>query len=349
VRRRRSAVRWWPPGPHRPCPTCRVSADADPLTSDSIWDLTARPRSLVVLGAGPVGCELGQAFARLGTAVTLVESAAGILPGEEPEASALLAAALRREGVDVRTGAAACAVRRTREGVDVEVDGGTSVAAARVLVATGRRPGTAGLRLDSVGAGTGGRGHVRVDDRLRTDNPAVYAAGDVTGLLPFTHVAGVHGSVAATNAVLAPVRRVDHHAMPWVTFTDPEVARVGVAEAGAWARRGDGVRVRVLDHSHLDRAVVEDHTAGMTRVVLDRRGRVLGATVVAPRAGEMLSELTALVARGGRLRDLAPVTHPYPGWGDGPWNAALAEVGATLSRPVPRRLARLGVVLRRGW
>ena len=319
----------------------------DPLTSETVWDLGRRPDSLVVLGAGPIGCELGQGFARLGTAVTLVEAAAQVLPGEDPEASDRLAAVLRGEGVDLRTGARARGARPVGDGVEITLAHGGTVVAERVLVALGRRPATADLGLDALGVACSGSGHVVVDDRLRTTAPGVFAAGDVVGVLPFTHVAGVHGSVAATNAVLAPLRRADHRAMPRVTYTSPEVARVGLTEAQARAEHGAAVRVRTLDHAHVDRAVVEDETGGLTRVVLDRRGRVLGATVVAPRAGEMISELTALVGRRGRLRELAGVTHPYPGWGDGVWNAALAEVGATLARPVPRRLAHLGVALRR--
>ncbi len=322
-------------------------ADAEPLTTDTVWDLTERPRSLVVLGAGPIGCELGQGFARLGTAVTLVEGAEQVLPGEEPEASALLGAALVREGLDVRTARRATAVRRGRDGWEVELDGGATVTGERILVALGRRPATAGLGLDVLGVEVSESGHVVVDDRLRTTVPGVFAAGDAVGAVPsgaaapFTHVAGVHGSVAATNAVLAPLRRVDHRGMPRVTYTQPEVAHVGLTEAEARSVVGDGVRVRVLGHAHVDRAVTEDDTEGVTRVVLDARGRVLGATIVAPRAAEMLPELIALTTRRGRLRELVGVTHPYPGWGDGVWNAALAEVGDALNRPAARRLAQL--------
>lgn len=342
-------------GAHPVLPAIPGLADAGPLTSDSVWDLDEPVPSLVVLGAGPIGCELGQGFARLGTAVTLVEAAGRVLPGEEPAASARLTTALARDGVDVRPGRRATAVRQGVDGWEVELDDGTRACGARVLVALGRAPATSGLGLDAVGVDRAPTGHVLVDDRLRTSAPGVFAAGDVVGELlpsgalppmPFTHVAGVHGSVAATNAVLAPVRRVDHHAMPRVTYTDPEVAHVGLTEDRA-REVVDGVRVRTLEHGEVDRAVVEDEAAGVTRVVLDRHGRVLGATVVGPRAAEVLSELTALVARRGRLRELAGVTHPYPGWGDAVWNAALAEIGAVLATPSARRVARLGVLARR--
>jgi pyruvate/2-oxoglutarate dehydrogenase complex dihydrolipoamide dehydrogenase (E3) component len=327
-------------------------ADAAPLTTDSVWDVDTPVRSLVVLGAGPIGCELGQGFARLGTAVTLVEAADRVLPIEEPAASARLRAALVRDGVDVRTGARALAVHPGRDGPEVELDRGARVTGERILVALGRAPATAELGLEALGVACAPSGHVVVDDRLRTSAPGVFAAGDVVGdlpsggAMPFTHVAGVHGSVAATNAVLAPLRRVDHRGMPRVTYTDPEVANVGLTEDQARAAH-DGVRVRTLEHGEVDRAVTEDETGGVTRVVLDRRARVLGATVVGPRAAEVLGELTALAARRGRLRDLAGITHPYPGWGDAVWNAALAELADALTTPAARRAARLGVRARR--
>jgi pyruvate/2-oxoglutarate dehydrogenase complex dihydrolipoamide dehydrogenase (E3) component len=162
----------------------------------------------------------------------------------------------------------------------------------------------------------GERGNVEVDAKLRTSNRRTYAAGDVTGTLPFTHVAGMHGSIAATNALLAPLRRIDHERIPWVTFTDPEIAHVGLTEEQARQRHGEATRVRLITHEHADRAITQDDTDGFTHVVLDAKARVLGATIVAPRAGEMIAELTALVARGDRLRGLASVVHAYPTWSD---------------------------------
>lgn len=309
------------------------------LTSDTVWDLEALPDPLLVLGGGAVGCELAQAFARLGARVVLVEAAERLLPVESPAASAVLAAALAADGVDVRTGTTLERVAAGGAGVvaTLRVDRQSSeVGVQRVLVAVGRRPDVGDLEPGAAGVHVGERGEARVDERLRTANPRVFAAGDVTGGLALTHVAGVQGSIAATNALLGPWRRWDPRAVPWVTYTDPEVARVGLTEDQARAAHGAGVRTRRVEHAHLDRAVIEGATAGFSDVVLDRRGRVVGACVVAPRAGEMLAELTALVARRGRLRDLAGVVHPYPGWSDGPWRAALDEVTATTRRPLVR-------------
>lgn len=157
----------------------------------------------------------------------------------------------------------------------------------------------------------------------------------------------MHSSIAATNALLAPVRRIDHERIGWVTFTDPEIAHIGLTEDEARRRHGDAIRIRLLRHEHVDRAIVEDATGGFTHAVLDLKGGVLGATIVAPRAGEMIAELAALVARGGRLRDLASVVHPYPAWPDGVWNAAVAEAAEALQTPTMRRLTNVLLRLRR--
>jgi pyruvate/2-oxoglutarate dehydrogenase complex dihydrolipoamide dehydrogenase (E3) component len=304
-------------------------AGSGALTTDTVWDLDALPGRLVVLGGGTIGCELGQAFARLGSAVTIVEAADRLLTAEHPDAAALVTDALRRDGATVRCGAPVVAA----DAGGVELAGGERVDADALLVALGRRPGTRGLGLDAAGVATDERGHVVVDAALRTANPRIWAAGDVTGHPPFTHVAGVHASTAATNAVLG-LRRRAATVVPRVTYTAPEVASVGAPEgAHAWTR----------PHEEVDRAVADGRTAGFTRIVLDRRGRVVGATVVGPRAGEALAELTLAVQRGLTATDLAGVMHPYPTYGDGPWNAAIGAARARLRGPA----ARLGVGLLR--
>lgn len=322
-------------------------AEVEPLTSDTVWDLTELPARLAVLGGGPIGCELGQAFARLGAEVTIIEATERLVPREEPQAAIALSAALSADGVRVLTSTTITKAARQADGTQLELtgrDGTRTIDVDRVLVATGRRPRTDGLGLETAGVCLDERGYVAVDAKLRTSNRRIYAAGDVTGAPAFTHVAGMHGSIATTNALLAPVRRIDHDRIPWVTFTDPEIAHVGLTEDQARHRLGAAVRVRLLRHEHVDRAIVEDDTDGFTHVVLDAKGRVLGATVVAPRAGEMIAELAGLLARGGRLRDLASVVHPYPAWTDGAWNAAIAESADALRAPAMRRL--VGVLLR---
>jgi len=309
------------------------------LTSDTVWDLTALPARLVVLGGGTIGCELGQAFARLGSSVTIVEAAGRLLAQEDPDASRLVTEALRRDGVTVLTGAPATEVRDGH----VQVHDGQRVPADAVLVAVGRRPDTRDLDPGAAGIDLDARGCVVVDAALRTSNPRVWAAGDVTGRPRFTHVAGVHGSTAAANAVLGLRRHAQVAAIPRVTFTAPEVAAVGAGEPGP------GGRTRTVEHRDLDRAVTDAAADGFTRLVLDRRGRVVGATVVGPRAGETLAELTLAVRTGMRAQALAGATHPYPTYGDGPWNAAVADVRARLAAPAARRATGALAAVRRRW
>lgn len=313
--------------------------EAAPLTSDTVWDLTELPDRLVVLGGGTIGCELGQAFTRLGSTVTIVEAVDRLLANEDPDAARLVTEALTQDGAAVLTGAPVAAV----EGADVVLEGGRRVPADVVLVALGRRPDSADLDLEAAGVEVDGRGFVVVDSHLRTTNPRIWAAGDVTGHPQFTHVAGVHGSTAASNAVLGLRRSAEVTAVPRVTYTSPEVAAVGVGVDEP------GVTVRTLHHDDVDRAVAEGRTAGFARLVLDRRGRVVGATVVGPRAGETLAELTLAVRHGLKAQDLASTMHPYPTWGDGPWNAAIADVRSRLAAPTTRRATRTLAALRRHW
>jgi pyruvate/2-oxoglutarate dehydrogenase complex dihydrolipoamide dehydrogenase (E3) component len=317
--------------------------EAEPLTSDTVWALTEFPERLVVLGGGTIGCELGQAFARLGSEVTVVEAADRVLAGEDPDAARLVTDALAADGVRVVTGSPVVAVEGAAGNRDVVLEGGRRIPAGAVLVALGRRPDTRGLALGAAGVAVDERGFVRVDARLRTTNRRIWAAGDVTGHPQLTHVAGVHGSTAASNAVLGLRRAAQVAAVPRVTYTSPEVASVG---AGA---DEPGVTVRTRHHDEVDRAVVEGGTAGFARLVLDARGRVVGATVVGPRAGESLAELTLAVRTGLRARDLAATMHPYPTFGDGPWNAAIAEVRGRLAAPAARRVTGALAAVRRRW
>ncbi|MFV2104478.1 dihydrolipoyl dehydrogenase family protein [Micromonospora sp. LOL_024] len=308
-------------------------ADADPLTTETLWDLDALPRRVAVLGGGPVGCELGQALARLGVEVTLAQRADRLLVKEEPEVSALIAERLRAEGVTVLTGVT---VERV-DGGTLHLAGGDAIVVDRILVAAGRRPRTLGLGLAAAGVRRDERGRVVIDDRMRTSNRRIFAAGDVTGTLPFTHVAGVQGGYAATNALLGLRRRVDYSAVPWVTFTDPEVAHVGATLAEARRRHGDRVQARLLAHEHVDRAVTDGRTDGFTHLVIGPGGRLLGATVVSPRAGESIVELAAAMRRGAKARDVAATVHAYPTYADGPWNATLAQVRGDLAGPLLSR------------
>lgn len=319
------------------------------LTSDTLWDLSALPARLAVLGGGSIGCELGQAFARLGADVTVIEAAPRILPREDPDASAAVAAALTDDGVTVLVGRPVASVRGNADGSgELSVGDGpdSTVAFDRLLVAGGRSPRTRDLGLDTAGIELDARGFVVVDESLRTTSKRVWAAGDLTGHPQFTHLAGVHGSLAASNAVLGLRRKVNLTAVPRVTFTDPEVAAVGVPTGES--DLPSGVTSVTRHHDHVDRAVAEDDTSGFARLALDHKGCVVGATVVGPRAGETLPELTVAVRMGLRTRDLASAIHAYPTYADGPWNAAIDDVRARLQRPAMARATR-GLLRFRRW
>ena len=318
--------------------------DVDFLTSETVWGLDEIPADLVVLGGGSVGCELGQAFARLGSSVSVVEGADRILPREDPRAAAEVTRSLIDDGVELYTGSGVAEVRPDGPASGVlHLESGQDVAFSCLLVAVGRAPRTDDLGLSAAGVSVDDRGFVVVDAHLRTTNRHVWAAGDLTGHPQFSHTAGVHASLAASNAILGVRRKVNLTAVPRVTFTDPEVAAVGLETARAPRR------LRTVDwpHSHVDRAVTERATGGFARLVIDQHGRVLGATVVGPRAGETLAEMALAVSQGLTTRDLAGVTHAYPTYNDGPWNAAISDVQDQLARPATRRALSVLARLRR--
>lgn len=309
----------------------------DYRTNETLFDLDRRPATLGIIGGGPIGCEMAEAFARLGTVVTLFEEADRLLPREEAEASAVVDAALQRLGVDVRTHTA---VERVEDGIRLEA-GGETVQVDELLVAVGRVPNTNGLALDELGVKVDARGFIDTDRRLETSVKGVFAAGDVTGKLPFTHAADEMGRMAASNALGKGYRgryRTDH--TPWVTFTSPEVARVGVTEAEAATMGG---MVAYLPMSEMDRAITDGAEEGFIKLIagpkkLTRRlfgGRIIGATIVAPRAGEMINEIALLMRSGSFTGRLAQTVHAYPTWGYGIQKAAGQFIG-----PVEGREAR---------
>jgi pyruvate/2-oxoglutarate dehydrogenase complex dihydrolipoamide dehydrogenase (E3) component len=309
-------------GAHPAVPPIEGLNGVDYLTNENVFDLDARPASLVVLGGGAIGCELAQAFAHLGTKVTVVEALDRLVPREDPEASAVIAEVFASEGIDVRLG---CKVTRVealeaKGAVRLHLDDQTTLAADRLLVAVGRRGAIEGLGLEAAGVATD-RGFIVADDHLATSTAGIWAAGDVTGKLQFTHAADEMGRVAATNA-LSPRwrrRRFDPSAIPWVTFTAPEVARVGMAEADAAPHGG---RVAFLPMSEVDRAVVTGQTAGFVKLIAGPRpmlrgaggGRILGATIVASRAGEMIHEPALAMRTAMFTGRLAQAVHAYPTW-----------------------------------
>lgn len=310
---------------------------AAPLTSDTLWDLAQPPRSVAVLGGGAIGAELAQAIARVGIAVTVIEAEPRILRREEPETSAVLTAMLRANGVDVRVGTPVTRVERNADGeVVVHVEAGTPVVAEQVLVAVGRRAMVAGLDLAAAGIAVDEHGAIVTDDFMQTSVAGVYAVGDVTARFPFTHGAYAQALVAVGHAFgRGRRRRFSTRALPYVTFTDPEIARVGMTEAEAFAQWGAKARVVEVAMSAVDRAVAEGRTEGHIKLIA-RPGRVLGhraggqlvgATIVAPHAGELVHELSLAMKLRLPPAVLALATHAYPTWGMAVQQAASAFFG----------------------
>lgn len=308
------------------------------LTNETVFGLRERPARLVVVGGGPIGVELAQAFRRLGSAVTLVERAT-ILPRDEAEAVAVLRGRLVSEGVCLREGVAVAGVARSGDGIAVTLGDGGRIEGTHLLVAAGRTPNLDGLCLEAAGIATTPRG-IAVDRGLRTTNRRVYAIGDVAGGPRFTHVAGYHAGLVLRSALFGLPARVDYRALPWVTYSDPELAHVGLTEAEA-RQAGHQVSVLVELLSGNDRAQAERETEGLAKIVLGRRGRILGASIVAPRAGELIGLWGLAIQRGLRIGAVASWLAPYPTLGEISKRAAGAHYAPVLFGARMRRLVGL--------
>jgi pyruvate/2-oxoglutarate dehydrogenase complex dihydrolipoamide dehydrogenase (E3) component len=289
-------------------------ADAGYLTNETVFGLTELPGRLAVIGAGPIGCELAQAFARFGSRVYLIEAQHGILPNEDRDAAEVVLRALVRDGVTLLCCGGALKVAKTADGKRLTVDShgqhyDTSV--DEILVGVGRRPNVEGLDLDTVGVAVEKTG-VKVNDRFQTTNPRIYAAGDICSPYKFTHAADFQARIVIQNALFFGRAKASGLTVPWCTYTDPEVAHVGMYEREAQAK-GLPARTFVQELGDVDRAVLDGETEGFVKVLV-RAGtdRVLGATVVARHAGEMLPELTLAIGQGLGLGKIASTIHSYP-------------------------------------
>lgn len=310
------------------------------ITNREAFSLKALPTRLAVLGGGPVGVELAQAFARLGSQVTILQRGPRILPREEPEASAGLAALLAGEGIRLFTGAEVTAVHRSEGGKRLAyrtAEGETSLEADEVLVAVGRRPNISGLDLEAAGVAYRTRG-IQVDARLRTSNRRVFACGDVCGPYLFTHMAEYQAGIVIANTAFRLPRRVDYRVVPWVTYTDPELARVGSTEAEA-RERHDDVEVMRFGFDEIDRAIVERETEGFVKLVTRRR-RLLGATLLGAHAGELIPELVFSMQSRAKISTLSATIHPYPTRAQIHRRAVNSYYGTKLFGPLPQRLAK---------
>jgi pyruvate/2-oxoglutarate dehydrogenase complex dihydrolipoamide dehydrogenase (E3) component len=314
--------------------------EADFLTNETVWALRELPTRMTVLGGGAMGCELGQAFARLGSGVEIVEAAPVLLPGEDAEAGRFIADTIAGEGVRLLLGAPVTRVEPADGGGGVLLAGERRIEYERLLVALGREPASDGLGLEHVGVDVDERGFVKVDARLRTTGDRIWAAGDAVGRMCFTHLAGHQGLTAMANALFRARRSFDYSAVPRVTFTDPEVASIGLSEAEARERLGRDPLVLRHDYAESDRALTAGTANGFAKLVTGRRGRLLGATVVAPAAGESIAELAALIRQGGTVADLSQAIHAYPTYSEGPARAAEQWWTHRYLTPRGRRLLR---------
>lgn len=291
-------------------------AEAGLFTNETIFNLTEQPPRLAVLGGGPIGCELAQTFARLGTQVTIIEQGDHFLPREDADAVAILLAAFRHDGVDVRlkTTLTRVETRGTVKVLHLETDGQeVTFEADAILVGVGRAPNVEGLGLEAAGVRYGRHG-VEVNDLFQTTNPRIYAAGDICSPYKFTHAADFMARAVIQNVFFgfAGKKRASRLTIPWCTYTDPEIAHVGMYERDAKAR-GIEVQTFTVPMADVDRAIAEGETEGFVKVHIRKGGdEIVGATIVARHAGEMISELTtAMVGKVG-LGKLASVIHPYP-------------------------------------
>lgn len=308
------------------------------LTNETVFALDELPRRLVVIGGGPIGLELAHAFARLGSEVTVLERFA-ILPKDEPEAVAVVRAALVADGVAIHENVEIGNVSGEAGEIAIRAEAGGEpllLEASHVLVAAGRAPNVEQLGLAEAGIAAGAGG-ITVDAGLRTTNRRVYAIGDVAGGPQFTHVAGYHAGIVIRSALFMLPAKVDYRALPWVTYTDPELAHVGLTEREARAAH-TGVTTIVEPFACNDRAQAEAETQGLLKLVLDSKARILGATIVGPGAGEAIGFYALAIARRTPLSALAGLILPYPTRSEIAKRAAGAHFTPTIYGPRVRRL-----------
>jgi pyruvate/2-oxoglutarate dehydrogenase complex dihydrolipoamide dehydrogenase (E3) component len=321
--------------------------DAVPyLTNETIFDQRAAPAHLIVIGGGPIGCEMAQAHRRLGAAVTVVDMGP-ILPKDDPELTAVVRSQLEADGVVIRERVQVQAVEAAGNGVAVLLakdDQVERIEGSDLLVAAGRAPQVEGLNLEAAGVAFDRRG-ITVDRRLRTSNKKIFAIGDVAGPYQFTHVASYHAGIVIRNALFRLPAKVDYRALPWVTYTDPELAHVGLTEEQAH-KDGQAIEILRWPFTENDRAQAEDETSGLVKAVIGKRGRILGASIVGAQAGELIMPWVLAIGQGLKIGALANMIVPYPTRGEVSKRAAgryyTAKLFSPRTRWLVRQLARLG-------
>lgn len=313
------------------------------LTYQNIWDLNILPKHLVVIGGGPIGCEIAQSFCRLGSSVTLVEGGDTLIPRDDNDASRILAETFRNEGIDLRLKSN---VERTwQDGSSIHlIAKGEEIICDALLVAVGRRPNVDSLDLDKAGVKFGKQG-IQVDRNLRTSQPHVYAAGDCLGGFQFSHYAGWQGFIAVRNALLPGSSKGITDQVPWTTFTDPEVAHVSMTEEQARKKLGDDVLTNTWPMRRVDRALNEAEDTGFLKLIYRKDRKLLGVTIVAAEAGEMINEWVVAMKHGFKADELASAIHVYPTYSTASMQASAAVLVKSLlgglSGEVIKRLAHV--------
>ncbi|MBL4801413.1 MAG: mercuric reductase [Emcibacter sp.] len=289
-------------------------AEATPLTNETLFSLEELPRRLIVIGAGPIGCEMAQAFRRFGAEVTVIEMADRLVPIEDPDASAVLKQQFEEEGIEMLLGAKIITVHKADSYKSVTIVDGDqehTIVADEILVAAGRVPNIEGLDLEAAGVDYHRRG-VTVNDHLRTTSPKIYAAGDICSPYQFTHSADAMAKVVIQNALFFGRKKVSGLVMPWATYCFPEIAHVGMTAAEA-AEQGEGIITLTAQMSEVDRAILEEETKGFARVYVTRKsGRIRGATMVSSHAGESITQMALAITSGLKISAVGATIHPYP-------------------------------------
>ena len=311
------------------------------FSNETIFENEVLPEHLVVVGAGPIGCEMAQAHRRLGAKVTVLDIGP-MLPKDDSQAVAVVRRQFLEEGIDTLESIKVVRVEKRDRGFAILVaasHGERWIEGSHLLVAAGRQPNVENLGLEAAGVRYSPKG-IEVDARLRTSNKHIYAAGDVAGGYQFTHVASYHAGIVLRNALFRLPAKCHTNAIPWVTYTDPELAQVGLTEVEARKRHGDGIRVLHTEFAENDRAQTEGSSVGFLRAVLSRRGRAIGATIVGPHAGELILPWALAISKGLKMGDLAGLIVPYPTLSEITKRAAGSYFTPTLFSPRTRLLVR---------
>ncbi len=286
------------------------------LTNETLFTRDALPEHLLIIGGGPIGIEMAQAHRQLGAEVTVLEMAA-IMPHDDPELVDVVRTRLLKEGVSLREGVKVVRTAKAEQGVCVTIEANgreETLEGSHLLVAAGRRPNLEGLGLEEAGIAYSAKG-IEVDARLRTTNKKVFAIGDVAGGYQFTHVAGYHAGIVIRNALFRLPAKVDYSALPWVTYTAPELAHVGMAEKDARAAHG-AITILRWPFAENDRAQAEGETDGLIKVITTKKGKILGASIVGPKAGELIQVWVLAISQKMKIGAMAGMISPYPTLGE---------------------------------